>query len=104
MPMNERSFLPPSTRATGRKPNPNRGYKCPNPHSEYQTAKPLPQVDFRRGYKGTESRTVGKPLFQQRIKLNPIVMPKQIAPYRFTLLRGRQAQRFSTQQTGAGRT
>ena len=43
MPKNEEALLPPSKRATGRKPNPNRGYKCPNPHSEYQTVKPLPQ-------------------------------------------------------------
>jgi hypothetical protein len=76
----------------------------PKPSLRISNSKTLTPRDFRRGYKGTESRTVGKPLFQQRIKLNPIVMPKQIAPYRFTLLRGPQAQRFSTQQTGAGRT
>jgi hypothetical protein len=43
MPKNEEAFLPPRKRATGRKHNPNRGCKSPNPHSEYHTVKPLPQ-------------------------------------------------------------
>jgi hypothetical protein len=61
MPKNEEAFLPPSKRATGRKPNPNRGYKCPNPH----TVKPLPQETLE-----LKNWTVYKPLFQQRTELN----------------------------------
>jgi hypothetical protein len=66
-------FLPPRTRATGRKHNPNSGYKCPNPHSKYQTIKPLPQEVT----KVLDSRTVGKPSFQQKRKLKPKGMPQQ---------------------------
>jgi hypothetical protein len=54
--------------------------------------------------KALNSKTVGKPSFQQKRKLKPIGMPQQIAPHKFTLIRGPQTRRFSTQQTGAGRT
>jgi hypothetical protein len=76
----------------------------PKPSLRISNSKTLTPRDFRRGYKGTESRTVCKPLFQQRTKLNPLGMPQQKAPHKFTLVRGPQTRRFSTQQTGAGHT
>jgi hypothetical protein len=45
LPIDEGKFLPPREkghREENRKPN--SGYKCPNPHSENQAIKPLPQV------------------------------------------------------------
>jgi hypothetical protein len=53
--MNEESFLPPrGNRATGRKTNPNSSYKCPNPHSEIQSMKPLPQVTLELAIRHNE--------------------------------------------------
>jgi hypothetical protein len=68
LPMNEESFLPPRGKGPqGEKQNPNSGYKCPNPHSEIQSMKPLPQVtleEVTRHNKGDTSQ-------QKRRRLKP---------------------------------
>jgi hypothetical protein len=78
--------------------------KCPNPHSEYYTVKPLPQETLGEV---TNELKVGlwvNPYFNRRETLKPIGMPQQMASHKFTLARGPWTRSLSTQQAGAGST